>query len=724
MENKKGQVTLPIESDFYNELKELSEKWGADAIRDSDGTSLDKKLCELGLKIYHTYFVARGHNEFAKKHLDECQQVFLMSHYELAKDKIIKVNIMQEYYDKQIKPDYYHNPKKYWQVFDRTTNQEVSLDKWEYHQEDNSVTIKDCELFHEYTVNFLAYLLWDPTQMYNYITNDWCDVERDIPFDVRKPNSNKYVKDCLEKWLDEHDNECDVVRFTTFFYHFTLIFNQEAKEKFVDWCGYGLSVSVEALESFEKTYGYTLCSEDFIQNGYYNSSFCNPSKQYLDFINFQQQFVSQEAKLLVDIVHHHQKEAMMFLGDNWIGTEPYGQYFKNIGLDAVVGSVGNGATLRLIADIEGVKYREGRFLPYFFPDTFYEGNDPCIEAKQNWLCARRALMRKPLDRIGYGGYPSLAYKFDNFVDYISKVCDEYRDIYSKINHQPPLAKVTVAILNAWGSLRSWHAYMVAHGLYSKQIYSYNGILEALSGMDVNVKFISFDDVINHGIDKDIDVIINAGMRDTAFSGREYWDNPKLVSEIRKFVYHGHGFIGVGEPCAYEKGGHFFQLSDVLGVDKELSFTLHSDKYFKTKVSKHFITDDYFDDIDYGEKVHDVYAISKDTEIIDFDNDEVYLSSHDYGKGRGIYLAGLPYSCKNTRLLKRAIFYACHKEDEFYDGFVDNINCEMNIYPTINQYAILNNSDQVQTTSIYFDNNKVDTITLDSGEIRWMVKNYE
>ncbi len=39
--------------------------------------------------------------------------------------------------------------------------------------------------------------------------------------------------------------------------------------------------------------------------------------------------------------------------------------FASIGLDAVVGSVGNGSTLRLISDIPGVRYTEGRFLPYF-----------------------------------------------------------------------------------------------------------------------------------------------------------------------------------------------------------------------------------------------------------------------------------------------------------------------------------------------------------------------
>ncbi|MDZ5016888.1 1,3-beta-galactosyl-N-acetylhexosamine phosphorylase, partial [Clostridium perfringens] len=147
-----------------------------------------------------------------------------------------------------------------------------------------------------------------------------------------------------------------------------------------------------------------------------------PSKQYLDYIDFQQQFVSKNVKKLVHITHEHGRESMMFLGDNWIGTEPYGKYFESIGLDGVVGSVGSGATLRMISDIPGVKYTEGRFLPYFFPDTFYEGNDPTIEARENWLTARRAIMRKPVDRIGYGGYLSLAYKFPKFVDYIESVC--------------------------------------------------------------------------------------------------------------------------------------------------------------------------------------------------------------------------------------------------------------------------------------------------------------
>ena len=56
-----GRVTLPGESNFLEETKDLLERWGADAIRDSDGTKLDEGIRNLDAKIYTTYFVARAH---------------------------------------------------------------------------------------------------------------------------------------------------------------------------------------------------------------------------------------------------------------------------------------------------------------------------------------------------------------------------------------------------------------------------------------------------------------------------------------------------------------------------------------------------------------------------------------------------------------------------------------------------------------------------------------
>lgn len=716
MSKIKGRLTLPGDHDFYEETKELLDRWGADAIRDSDGTKLEEKVKDLDAKIYTTYFVARNHNDFAMHHLDEAQQIFLMSEYNLATDTTVEVEFMKGYYDEQVEPDYRHDPKKWWQVFDRTTGTEISKENWTVDQDRNVVVVKDVEPFHEYTVNFLAYIVWDPTHMYNSLTNDWKDVPKDIPFDARQPHSQKYMKDTLKEFL-ENNPKTDVVRFTTFFYHFTLIFNDQATDKFVDWFGYGASVSPEALIAFEKEYGYHLTAEDFIQQGTYNSTFNNPTEEYLDFIDFQQKFVANQAKELVDLVHSYGKEAMMFLGDNWIGTEPYGKHFKDIGLDAVVGSVGGGSSLRVISDIPHVKYTEGRFLPYFFPDTFTEGNDPVIEAAYNWQRSRRAIMRSPVNRIGYGGYPSLAYKFPKFISYIEKVADQFRDIISKIEDVEPYSNLTIAVLNTWGELRSWQAFMVAHELWYKQTYSYYGLMDALSGMSVDVKFINFEDIEN-GIDEDIDVILNIGDAGTAFSGAEKWDNPKIVSTIRKWVHEGHGFVGVGEPSAYQKGGRYFQLADVLGVDREMSLTLSSNKYFDKELDSHFITDDVDGKFDHGEPITDVYARHKDTEVASMADGNITIAANQYGQGRGVYISGLPFDLSNTRVLYRSFFYAAGKEEDLHKWFSSNYNCEVNVYKDANLVAILNNTSEPQSTIIYDGKGNKHKMNLEPEEIRW------
>ncbi|MDY5098017.1 1,3-beta-galactosyl-N-acetylhexosamine phosphorylase [Clostridium sp.] len=715
---KKGRVTIPTDNDFIKETIEIVEKWGADAIRDCDGFKLPKEISGLAEKIYSTYFVARGDNEWAKAHMDELQQTYLMTKHKVAHDDILKINIMEDYFKEEIKPDTIHDIKEFWEVIDRTTGELVDTENWDYNEETQEVTIKNITKWHEYTVSFLAYCIWDSTQMYNHITNNWGDKPHEIPFDIRNPKTNAHIFEAMHNWLHEHP-ETNVVRFTTFFYHFTLVFNNLAKEKYVDWFGYSSSVSAEALKAFEKEKGYKLRAEDIIDEGYYNSSFRVPSKKYLDYMDFQQQFVAKNVKKLVDIVHENGREAMMFLGDNWIGTEPYGKYFENIGLDAVVGSVGGGSTLRMISEIPGVKYTEGRFLPYFFPDTFYEGNDPTIEARENWLTARRAIMRKPVDRIGYGGYLSLAYKFPKFVQYIGDVCDEFREIYDNIDGKKPYCGLKVAVLNSWGKLRSWQTHMVAHALWYKQIYSYLGILESLSGMSVDVSFISFDDVKNTNVLDDIDVVINAGDAGTSFSGGREWLDEGLITKVRQWIYNGGGFIGVGEPTAELNEGHYFQLADALGVDKELGFSLSSDKYFTKELEHHFITEDVNDPLDFGEGKQNVYALSKNTEIISYVGGDLLMSANSYGKGRCVYIAGLPYSIQNSRILMRSLYYAAHKENDLKKWYADNINCEVSAYLESKKYAVINNSNEEQETTVYDGCGNIQKIILKPCEIKWL-----
>ena len=420
---------------------------------------------------------------------------------------------------------------------------------------------------------------------------------------------------------------------------------------------------------------------------------------------------------MVDLTHEFGKEAMMFLGDHWIGMEPFMEEFKSVGIDAVVGSVGNGSTLRLISDIPNVTYTEGRFLPYFFPDTFHEGGDPVKEAKINWVTARRAILRKPIDRIGYGGYLKLAMQFPEFIDYVESVCDEFRTLYDNIKGTTPYCVKTVAVLNSWGKMRAWGCHMVHHALYQKQNYSYAGIIEALSGAPFDVRFLSFDDIReNPSALDDIDVIINVGDAYTAHSGGENWIDETVVTAVKKFIYDGGGFIGVGEPTACQWEGRYFQLANVLGVEKENGFNLNTDKY-NWEEHDHFIKEDCTKDIDFGEGKKNIFALDGALVLRQTDK-EVQLAVNEFGKGRCVYISGLPYSFENSRLLYRSVIWSSHDEDGLCKWFSTNFNVEVHAYVKNGKYCVVNNTYVPQSTIIYKGDGTSFSLDLEANEIIW------
>ena len=711
----KGRVTIPTDLDVIQETIELADKWGADAVRDCDGTDFPVELKDVGLKVYSTYYTTRKDNKWAKANPDEIQQMYLMTPFYTADGNVLRVHLMKGLYPDMLKPNSVDDITRWWEVVDRSTGEVVPAGQWEYDEEQGDVIIQTTP-FHDYTVSFLAYILWDPVHMYNAVVNDWKDVEHQLTFDVRQPKTHAYTMKRLEKFIEEHPY-VNVLRFTTFFHQFTLVFDELAREKYVDWYGYSASVSPYILKQFEEEVGYRFRPEFIIDQGYYNNQYRIPSKEYKDFQAFQRREVAKIAKEMVDICHEHGKEAMMFLGDHWIGTEPFMDEFASIGLDAVVGSVGNGATLRLISDIKGVKYTEGRFLPYFFPDTFHEGGDPVKEAKVNWVTARRAILRKPIDRIGYGGYLKLALQFPDFVEYVESVCDEFRVLYENIKGTTLYCIKNVAVLNCWGKMRAWGNHMVHHGLYYKQNYSYFGIIEALSGAPFNVTFISFEDILeNPDILKDIDVIINVGDADTAHTGGEYWCNPIISSAIKKFVYEGGGIIGVGEPGAHQANGRFFQLANVFGVEEETGFTLGYDKY-NWEVHKHFITEDASEEIDFGEGKANIYAL-EGSKILALRERDVQLAVNAFGQGRAVYIGGLPYSFENSRLLYRAILWSTHEEENLKKWFSTNYNVEVHAYIKNGKYCVVNNTYEPQKTTVYKGDGTSFELQMEANQIIW------
>ena len=714
---KKGRVTIPTNLDVVPQTLEILDEWGADAIRDCDGTEFPKELKDTGSKIYATYYTTRKDNEWAKAHPEEIQQMYIMTSFHTATEDKLKIHLMDHLYPDMLAVNTRDDIYRWWEVIDRTTGEPVSTELWSYDEETGNVVIRAAKLFHEYTVSFLAYIMWDPVHMYNAVVNDWKDVEPQITFDVRQPKTKANSLERLRRFLDTHEY-VDVVRFTTFFHQFTLIFDELAREKYVDWFGYSASVSPYILEQFEKEVGYPFRPEYIIDQGYMNNTYRIPSKEFKDFQAFQRREVAKLAKEMVDIVHEYGKEAMMFMGDHWIGMEPFMDEFASIGLDAVVGSVGNGATLRLFSDIKNVKYTEGRFLPYFFPDTFHEGGDPVKEAKVNWVTARRAILRSPIQRIGYGGYLKLALEFPDFVQYIKEVCEEFRTLYDNIQGTTPYCVKRVAVLNCWGKMRSWGNHMVHHAIYYKQNYSYFGIIEALSGAPFDVSFISFDDIkADKDLLKKFDVVINVGDADTAQSGGENWIDETIITAVREYVYNGGGFIGVGEPAAHQWQGRFIQLDDVLGVEEEHGFNLNTDKYNWEEHRDHFILKDAEGEVDFGEGKKNIYALPE-TEILIQKDQEVQMAVKTFGKGRGVYISGLPYSFKNSRVLYRAVLWSASAEEELHCWYSSNYNVEVHAYVKNGKYCVVNNTYEPQDTVVYRGDGSSFRLHMEANEIKW------
>ena len=297
-----GRVTIPTDVDVVPETLELVKRWGADAIRDCDGTDYPEELKKVDAKVYATYYTTRKDNVWAKANPDEIQQMYIMTSFHTATKGELSIHLMDHLYPDMLKVNSHDDIQRWWEVIDRTTGKVVPVTEWSYSEETGDVTIKPAKTFHDYTVSFLAYIMWDPVHMYNAVTNDWQGVEKQITFDVRQPKTKEYSKKRLRKFLESHPY-VDVVRFTTFFHQFTLIFDELAREKYVDWYGYSASVSPYILEQFEQEVGYKFRPEFIIDQGYMNNTYRIPSKEFMDFTAFQRREVTKLAKEFVDIVH-------------------------------------------------------------------------------------------------------------------------------------------------------------------------------------------------------------------------------------------------------------------------------------------------------------------------------------------------------------------------------------------------------------------------------------
>lgn len=696
MSKQKGGFTLPGESGYEALTLKMAEKWGADVIRDSDGTVLSDEIVHAGYGIYSTICIIRDHNEWARKNQDKLQQTFLCTPAVVAEGSEVTISLMESFFAEQFRINDSERAFKYWEVYDRTSNEKVDASKWSYHKEEGTVTLKGITPFHKYTVSFLAYRIWEEISMYNHTTNNW-DKEHLMQIDPRYPETQEYMLGWMKNWCETHP-DTTVVRFTSMFYNFVWIWgsNERNRYLFSDWGSYDYTVSDIALDEFAEKYGYSMSAEDFINKGQLHVTHMPGTAKKADWMAFVNDFVISFGKKLIDMVHAYGKKAYVFYDDSWVGVEPYNGRFKEFGFDGLIKCVFSGYEARLCAGVD-VPTHELRLHPYLFPvglggaPTFTEGGDPTLDAKKYWNSVRRALLRAKIDRIGLGGYLHLVEDFPDFCDYIEKVSDEFRLIQSFHDAGKPYTiKTKVAVLHSWGALRSWTLSGHFHETYMHDLIHIN---EALSGLPVDVKFISFDDV-KKGALKDVDVVINAGYAGSAWSGGDNWKDDELVTLLTEWVYNGGTFLGVNEPSAVEGYDTFFRMAHVLGIDEDTGARVCHGKWS-------FEADDTEEILPEGATVEPkehLYLTDGRAKVLMADDDRPLVTVNEFGRGKGIYLASFQVDQENTRMLYQLIRYA---GGEGMSGLymTDNLYTECAYYPESRKLVVINNSEAEQTTTI-------------------------
>lgn len=673
VEDMTGGFTLPGEAGYEALTLTLAKRWGADVIRDSDGTNLSPEILDAGYDIYSTVCVIRGHNRWAEENKDKLQQTFLVTQPKTAQEDTLVFYLLEDFFAEQFCINAGNEALKYWQVYDRTSNCLVEREQWNFNSQDGTVHLKVPQKWHRYTVSFLAFRIWEEISMYNHTTNQW-EKEHLMQIDPRYPETRTYLRQWVKKWCESHPHTT-VVRFTSLFYNFAWIWGADERKKtiFSDWASYDFSVSPLALEEFKEKYGYELTAEDFVNKGQYQSTHIPGTKQKQDWMSFTQSFVRGFGRELVDIVHACGKKAYVFYDDSWVGLEPYNGRFPEFGFDGLIKCVFSGYEARLCAGTE-VRVHELRLHPYLFPvglggaPTFMEGGNPKEEAAIYWNKVRRALLRVPVERIGLGGYLHLVEKFPDFVEYIETIVREFRVL--KVLHksgQPYTLPPRVAVLHTWGKLRSWTLSGHWHETYMHDLVH---VLESLAGLPLNVEFLNFQDICSGKLEE-FDVVINAGYVGSAWSGGNVWKDDVVVETITRWVSEGGCFLGINQPSAVEGYDTYFRMAHVLGIDEDQGgYASHGKWQFKV--------------VDSGGVIPENVVIRGKKKLFLMDGQTVVWAAHEgiptltcnsFGKGYGIYLSSFEMTPENTRMLLNLILYGTgYTCEQFYLTDCPDVDC--------------------------------------------------
>ena len=166
----------------------------------------------------------------------------------------------------------------------------------------------------------------------------------------------------------------------------------------------------------------------------------------------------------------------------------------------------------------------------------------------------------------------------------------------------------------------------------------------------------------------------------------------------------------------------------MGVEEENGFTLNTRRYNTEEHRDHFILADTENgNVDFGEGKKNIVALDGTTVLVQNATElpfavrhaeEVQMAVREFGKGRGVYISGLPYSFENSRVLYRAVLWSASAEDELHCWYSTNYNVEVHAYVKNGKYCVVNNTYEPQDTTVYVGDGTSFELHLEANEIKW------
>lgn len=213
--------------------------------------------------------------------------------------------------------------------------------------------------------------------------------------------------------------------------------------------------------------------------------------------------------------------------------------------------------------------------------------------------------------------------------------------------------------------------------------------EALAGLPIDVDFISFKDVEEKSLEE-YSVIINAGRAGDAWSGGDGW-NSEVTAKLTRWVHEGGIFLGINEPSARRGQMHFFQMAEALGVDLDMGeYVCHGRWTYEVKKGNNLVTEGCV-----WKEGKNIFLTDPATRVFAEKDGLPVCTVHDFGKGKGVYLASFAYNPAYTQLLMNILLLAGEKAQVLSE----NPMTECAWFVNHKKIVVVNNTDKEQETRI-------------------------